>query len=259
MNRISRITAMIYVVAVLLFLFAPLSMVVLFSFDSRGKGTFPIEHLTIDWYREFLGDPVMIDAAKNSLYIALASSGITLTIGVLASVALTRYRSRFVPPITTLIVLPLVLPPLLLGVALLSFFDRIGITLSLGTVIIGHSLITLPFVVLTLNAKLSGFDRSLEEAAWTLGASKFQTFRHITFPLIRSAVIGSGLLVLAISLDEFIVTFFTIGGQNTLPTLIWGQMRAGVSPVVNAISTLMLVATSVVILVSLKVFKLHVV
>lgn len=239
----------VYCVLLILFLFAPVIVVVIFSFDSGGRGTFPIEGLTLDWYRQFFDDPVMIGAAKNSAYIALMAAGATIVLGTLAAFALTRYRVRFANAVTGLIVLPIVLPPLLLGVALLSFFDRIGFRLSLWTVVVGHVLVTLPFVVLTLNARLASLDRSLEEAADTLGANRRQIFRHVTFPLIRASVIGSALLVLALSLDEFIVTFFTIGSDSTLPIVIWGQMRAGVSPVVNAVSTLLLVATLLVVLV----------
>jgi spermidine/putrescine transport system permease protein len=145
--------------------------------------------------------------------------------------------------------LPIALPGLLLGVSLLSFFNWLHVQLSLWTVIVGHVLLTLPFVVLVMMSRLTGFDRSLEDAARDLGASAFDTFRHVTFPLIRPSVIGSALLVVALSLDEFIVTFFTIGPENTLPIVIWGQMRQGVSPTVNAISTIMLVTTLVLVLV----------
>ena len=238
----------VYCVLLLLFLFAPVIVVVIFSFDAGGRGTFPIEGFTLDWYRQFFDDPVMIGAAKNSAYIALMAAGATIVLGTLAAFALTRYRIRFASAVTGLIVLPIVLPPLLLGVALLSFFDRIGFRLSLWTVVVGHVLITLPFVVLTLSARLASLDPALEEAADTLGADRWQAFRHVTFPLIRASVIGSALLVLALSLDEFVVTFFTIGSDSTLPIVIWGQMRAGVSPVVNAVSTLMLAATLVVVL-----------
>ncbi len=229
------------------FLFSPVIVVVIFSFDSSGRGTFPIEGLTTHWYSVFFNSPIMVDAAKNSAYVAAASAAVAIVLGLLAAVALTRYRVRGASVLTGLIVMPIVLPALLLGISLLSFFSKVGVALSLGTVIVGHVLVTLPFVVLTLNARLTGFDRSIEEAADTLGATRLQTFRHITFPLIRPSVIGAALLVVALSLDEFIVTFFTIGSGNTLPIVIWGQMRAGVSPVVNAVSTLMLLATVVLV------------
>jgi spermidine/putrescine transport system permease protein len=238
-----------YAAVLLLFLFAPIAVVVAFSFDARGTGTFPIEELTLQHYRDFLDNDVMIEAAKNSAIVAAAATLVTVVLGTAAAFALVRHRTRLTAPMTGLIVLPIVLPPLLLGISLLSFYNRIDVQLSLWTVIVGHVLVTLPFVVLTISSRLSGLDLSVEEAAATLGATGVETFRHVTFPLIRSSVIGSALLVVALSLDEFVVTFFTIGSTNTLPTVIWGQMRAGVSPTVNAVSTLMLAATLVLMIV----------
>jgi len=239
----------VYSVLLIGFLFAPVIVVVIFSFASGGRGTFPIKGVTTDWYEAFFDSPIMVEAAKNSAYVAAATAAIAIVLGSLAAFALTRYRVRGASVLTGLIVMPIVLPALLLGISLLSFFAKVGVGLSLATVVVGHVLVTLPFVVLTLNARLTGFDRSIEEAADTLGATRLQTFRHVTFPLIRPSVIGAALLVVALSLDEFIVTFFTLGSENTLPIVIWGQMRAGVSPVVNAVSTLMLAATLVLVVV----------
>lgn len=248
MSRRSSLLLGTYCAGLLLFLFAPLAVVVVFSFASGGRGTFPIEGLTLQWFEEFFNDPIMMEAARNSAIVALAATALAVLLGGLAAFALIRFRVRLAGAMTGLIVLPIVLPPLLLGVAMLSFFTRVDVKLSLGTVIIAHVLVTLPFVVLTLSSRLASLDLSVEEAAATLGAGRFQVFRHVTFPLIRASVIGSALLVVALSLDEFIVTFFTIGSGNTLPIVIWAQMRAGVSPVVNAVSTLMLAATLLLML-----------
>lgn len=234
-----------YSLALLFFLFAPIVVVIVFAFDAGGRGTLPFQGVTLRWFEEFFDNPVMVDAAVNSAIVAGAAMVGATLLGGLAAFALIRHRVRFGGAFTAAIVLPLVLPPLLLGIALLSFFNRVDVELSLWTVAVAHVLVTMPFVVLTISSRLAGLDPSLEEAAQTLGANRFQTFRHVTLPLIRSSMIGSALLVVALSLDEFIVTFFTIGSGNTLPIVIWGQMRAGVSPVVNAVSTLMLVATLV--------------
>jgi spermidine/putrescine transport system permease protein len=245
----SAVALTAYAVLLLVFLFAPVIVVVLFSFDARGVGTFPIQELTLQHYRDFFADDVMIEAAKNSAVVALAATVVTVVIGTAAAFALVRHRVRLGGAFTALVVLPIVLPPLLLGIALLSFFDRLDVQLSLWTVIVAHVLVTLPFVVLTISSRLAHMDGAVEEAAATLGATRVQTFRHVTFPLIRSSVIGSALLAVALSIDEFVVTFFTIGSGNTLPIVIWGQMRAGVSPTVNAVSTLMLAATLLLMLV----------
>ena len=248
MRRVNGLT--IYVVALLAFLFAPVLTIVVFSFDKSGVGTFPLTGFTLDWYRELGGDDGIRSAALNSIIVAGACAFVTVLLGTAAAFALTRYRVRASGSFTALLALPIMLPGLLVGVALLSFFSWIHLPLSLLTVTIGHVLVTLPFVVLTMNARLTGFDRSVEEAARNLGATPWQTFRRITFPLIRASIMGSALLVAALSLDEFIVTFFTIGAENTLPTVIWGQMRRGVSPTVNAISTLMLLSTSLLMIVA---------
>jgi spermidine/putrescine transport system permease protein len=140
---------------------------------------------------------------------------------------------------------PLILPGLFLGVALLSFFTEIGMQTSLTTVIIGHALVTLPFVVLIVNARLMNLDQSIAEAARDLGATPFQAYRKIIFPLVRPAIFGAILLAVAWSFDEFIITFFTIGGQSTLPILIWGLLRQGIDPSVNAIASIILGTTIV--------------
>jgi spermidine/putrescine transport system permease protein len=240
----------VFTVALLAFLFAPVLTIVLFSFDTAGVGTFPLQGLTLDWYRELAGDSAILAAAVNSAIVALACALVTVLLGTTAAFALTRYLVRGAGGMTAALSLPVMLPGLLVGVALLSFFSFVGLRLSLLTVTIAHVLVTLPFVVLTMNARMAGFDQSVEEAARNLGATPLQTFRHVTFPIIRASVLGSALLVAALSLDEFIVTFFTIGADNTLPTVIWAQMRRGVSPTVNAISTIMLLATFLLMIVA---------
>jgi spermidine/putrescine transport system permease protein len=245
MRRPAGLFSWIYCGAVLLFLFAPLAIVVVFAFDAGGTATFPLKGFTLKWFDQFFDDEIMVAAARTSILVVVLTMVFAVLLGALCAFALERHRARFSGAFAGAIVLPIVLPPLLLGIALLSFFNRVDFELSLWTVVIGHVLVTLPFVMLTLWARLATLDPSLEEAAATLGASPLQAFRHVTLPLIRSALIGSALLVAALSLDEFVVTFFTIGSDNTLTTVIWGQMRAGVSPVVNAVSALMLAATLV--------------
>jgi spermidine/putrescine transport system permease protein len=236
-------------VAVLLFLFAPVVTIVIFSFDKVGVGTFPLTGFTTHWYSALGSDDAFKSAAINSVKVAVAAAVISVVLGTLSSFALVRYRVRFSGTFTALLLVPIALPGLLLGVSLLSFFSWLHVPLSLWTVGVAHVLLTLPFVVLTMVARLSGFDWSLEDAARDLGATPAQTLRHVTLPLIRPSIIGSALLVAALSLDEFIVSFFTIGPQNTLPIVIWGQMRQGVSPSVNAISTLMLATTLILVMV----------
>ena len=155
---------------------------------------------------------------------------LAVMIGTLAAYGLYRRRSRGGQALVGLAILPLALPYLVLGIALLSMFRVMGVQLSLVTVTIGHLLITLPVVLVTVNARFASFDPALEEAARDLGASPWGTFVHVTFPLIRPSVIGAGLLALALSLEDFIVSLFTIGAKSTVPIVIWGQMRRGRQP-----------------------------
>lgn len=238
----------VYVGAVLAFVFAPLVFVVVFAFNESTSAAFPLGGATLAWFGDFLHDPRYVNAAKHSLYVALAVAACAGVIGTTTSLAIVKCQSRTVKVvITTLIVLPVLLPPLLIGIALLVFFSDVGVPLSLGTVVVGHVLLTLPFIVLPVTTRLATIDASLEEAARTLGATQWQTFWRITLPLLRPALLGGMMIVAALSLDEFIVAFFTIGTSNTLPTVIWGEMREGVSPVVNAVSTLMLTVTMLLV------------
>lgn len=246
-SRLSTALYGVYAALLLMFLFAPIAIVVLFSFDSKGTAAFPFRGPTLEWYKMVAGDPIIRKAALNSVLVGLGTTICCILIGTSAAFAIARFRSRSAAAFAGLMALPLLLPHLLLGISLLSFFSSLGITLSLGTAIIGHVLITLPFMVFTLSARIAGLDPQIPEAAAMLGASPAQVFYRVTLPLIRGAMVGAALLVVAWSLDEFSVSFFTIGSDNTLPIVIWGQMRAGVSPTVNAISALMVLATVVLV------------
>lgn len=242
-GRASIIAFTLYAVVLLAFLFAPIAIVVLFSFDAKGIAAFPFEGPTLSWYQQVIADPIVRKAAINSAIVAFGTTVACIAIGTSAAFVIARARSSAATAFAGLMALPLLLPHLLLGIALLSFFTSLGIGLSLWTAIIGHVLITLPFLVFTLSARIAGMDPQLAEAAATLGASPARAFATVTLPLIRGAMIGAALLVIAWSLDEFSVSFLTIGSSNTLPIVIWGQMRAGVSPTVNAISAIMVLAT----------------
>jgi spermidine/putrescine transport system permease protein len=239
-----------YTWAVLAFLFAPVITVVIFSFSQTGG--LPLTHLTTTWYHQVLSSSLYSDAFKASAEVGAAVCLIAVTIGLLAALAFHHFRSPVGAAFVGISILPIALPPLVLGIALISTFQVFHITLSLETVAVGHLLLTIPIVLLTLHAAFANFDDAVEEAARDLGASPVRTFWVVTFPIIRPSVIGAALLVLAVSLDEFIVTLFTIGAQNTVPLTIWGQMRIGVSPSVNALSTLLLTGTVLLVLLTIR-------
>jgi spermidine/putrescine transport system permease protein len=242
---VSRSAALpwLFVGTLVAFLFAPVAVVVLFSFNSTASTSLPLTGVSLRWYDAAFANDLFVDALLNSVLVALVTAVFVAFVGANASFALTRRRSRLLDAFSAFVTTPLILPGLFLGVALLSFYNEINLRLSLTTVMIAHALVTLPFVVLIVNARLMRLDRSLEEAARDLGATPFQAFRKIIFPLIRAPLVGAVLIAVAWSFDEFIITFFTIGGRTTLPIMIWGLLRLGIDPSVNAIASIVLATT----------------
>jgi len=238
-----------YGTALFLFIYAPVLVLVLLSFNSSSFGILPFQRFTLVWYRELMDDPYIWRALANSLVVGLVTTGVSTAVGTLAAFPLVRCRFRGREALNSALVLPMIIPHLIIGVALLILFARVlGISLSLGTVTAGHVVVTVPLVMLIVAARLYGFDRSLEEAARDLGATGWQAFRHVTLPLIMPGVLGGALFVFTASFDEFIVTFMTTGSDGTLPMYIWGLVRTRVSPQVNALSTLILAASFLLVL-----------
>jgi spermidine/putrescine transport system permease protein len=243
-------------ILVILYLMLPIFIIILFSFNATSAAMFPMAGLTTKWYGEVLRNKNFLAALKNSVLVGIVVSLISVVIGSMTSFALTRYRFRMKNIVSFSVLIPITLPPIILGIALLSFFALLGITRSLATVIISHVLFCAPFAVLIMNSRLEGFDISVEEAAQDLGANRSQTFRYVTFPLIRPSIIGAMMLTFAISFDEFLVTFFIIGKKNTLPIIIWGMLRRGVSPVINSIATMVLIISMALIVIVNRYAKL---
>ena len=244
MTRRARVFSWIAVALILLFLFAPVVLVVLFSFNSAGSTSPPLEGLSFRWYEALFSNPAFSEALTNSLISAACTIAFVLITGTAAAIVLSRRRSRFLDALSSVVVAPLVIPGLFLGLALFSFFNKLGVELSLVTVVIGQSLVTLPLVVLVVNSRLSNTDLSMLEAARDLGANGFQTFCKVLLPLISPTLAGAALLVAAWSLDEVIVTLWTNGGNTTLPVMVFGLVRQGTDPSVNAIASLVLAGTT---------------
>lgn len=238
----------IYVGLVLLFLFFPLVVLIVFSFSSSGQLRFPISGLSLRWYREVFANSTVTSGIMASLEVAVVTGAIVAAIGTLAAVAVNRYRFRGAGLVAGLILAPAALPGLVIGIALLNFFGDVHVTLSLITVTVGHIIFTLPYFYLVLSARLRRFDPMLEEAATDMGAGPWQRFRRVTAPLVSPAIIASLFVVLALSWDEFQITFFTIGDQSTLPLVIWSRARLSIDPSVNAIGTLMIAGSLLVVL-----------
>ena len=230
-------------IALLVFLYAPLIIVLVFSFNATPSGIFPIKGLTLRWYEELLASPTFGRALRTSITIACITVVGSLLIASPAAFALVRRRFVTKPALLGLIIGPIAVPGVVIGVALISAVTVIGFEPGLVITSLAHILFTLPFVVLVVRARLSDFDRQIEEAARDLGARPWKVLRTVTLPLISPTLIGAGILVFALSIDEFIITNFVIGANATLPVLIWSQMRTGITPSVNAMSTVILLTT----------------
>jgi spermidine/putrescine transport system permease protein len=230
--------------AVLAFLYIPIAFLVLFSFETSSTPGLPITGLTLHWYDVMLHDRLIQQAVLNSVIVAVVVASIGTVIGTMAAFALVRGRLPFSDSIRLLFTMPIMIPGVLLGIGLLLTFRRVlDLDLSLGTVIAGHLVFTVPFVVLIVSARLQGFDRRLEWAAADLGANQARTLRHIVLPLISPAILAGFLMSITLSIDEFVITFFTVGPQITLPLYIYTQIKFGVTPEVNAVATVILVVT----------------
>jgi ABC-type spermidine/putrescine transport system permease subunit II len=230
--------------AILAFLYIPIAFLILFSFEQADTPGLPITGLTLHWYQVMLSDSAIHTALFNSVIVAATVAVLATVIGTMAAFPLVRGGIRFPGTARLLFTMPIMIPGVLLGIGLLIFFRRaLDLHLSLNTVIAGHLVFTTPFVVLIVAARLQGFDRRLEWAAADLGANGRQTLRHIVLPLISPAIIAGALLSVTLSIDEFVVSFFTIGPQLTLPLYIYTQIKFGVTPEVNAVATVILVVT----------------
>jgi spermidine/putrescine transport system permease protein len=231
----------VYVAVVLVFLMAPVVVIVLFSFNAGQSLSFPIEGLSTRWFDQAAGNATLRAALQNSLIVA---AGALLTIVVIATPAawyLARSRSRARGLLLAATVAPLALPGLFIGIALLTYFGRLGLRPSLTTVTIAHVLYTMGFYVLIASRRFAALDPAYEDAARTLGASAAQRLRLIVWPAVRPALIAALALCLALSLDEFIISFFVIGPENTLPIVIFSNIRTTVTPQINAVATFLLV------------------
>lgn len=230
-----------FIAAVVTFMLLPLALVIVFSFNAAALTSFPLTGFTLDWYARLFANDSFWPALTDSLIIAAAVAILSVMVGVLAAMGLSRLQGRAATLLLDILAIPMMLPALIIGIALLSFFVRVlSLPLGLPTVILGQLVVIVPFVVAILYARLSNFDWSLVESARDLGASPLTAFTTITLPIIRPSVVGAALIALALSLDDFVITFFTIGSGNTLPTLVWGMVRTSLDPTINAIATLLL-------------------
>jgi spermidine/putrescine transport system permease protein len=231
-------------------LLLPLLLLVLFSFNASRSGA-RWDGFTLDWYVRLLHRPDLLVALRTSLIVAATSTVVATALGTIGALALGRDRRRNAEVVESLLVLPIVTPEVIAGISLLILFSAAGIHLGLLTVIIAHITFCLPFTILVVLARLRGMDRSLEEAALTLGADELTAFRRVTVPLLTPGIVAAALLAFTLSFDDFVITFFTAGpGTSTLPLVIYGMVRRTVEPSVNALSALLVVGTTLLLVVA---------
>ncbi len=238
---------------VLAFLYLPIVVLVVYSFN-RSRLNVVWEGFTLKWYGAVWTNAPLLGALQNSLLIAAVTTAASLLIGTAGAWLLYRYRFTGHRLIHALISAPIIMPEIIIGISLLSFFSAIAMPLGFTTVIIAHVTFCFPFVLIAVQARLHGLDPALEEAALDLGASPFQAFWHVILPLLRPAIIAGGLMAFTLSLDELIVTFFTASARSaTLPLRIYGMAKVGLNPMLNALSTLLVVVTVAAVVFSAQV------
>ena len=237
----------IHALAVFAFLYLPIAVLIIYSFNGQGVGGFPPRDLTLNWYRILFQDAPIWDSVFNSLLVAAAAMFIALAFGIPSALALDRAQFPGKALFRRLVLLPLILPGVITGLSLLMLFREAEIKLSLVTIILGHGTALISVATTEVFAGLQKLNRAQEEASLDLGANYWQTFWHITVPNLKLSIIGAALLIFTLSMDEIAVSFFLIGRDNTLPLEIWGRLRRGITPEINAISTIIFVFSLVAI------------
>ena len=224
------------------FLYLPIAVLVIMSFNNSAILSLPFKGMTFHWYDLTFQDSAIQHSLLNSLKVAASATLLATAFGLLAAFAIYRYQFFRIA-----LNLPILLPGIVTGVAMLAYFSDLGLELSLGTVILGHAVFGIPVALGPILTRLTQFPRSLEEAAYDLGAKPGEVFRDVIFPYIRSAVISGALLAFTLSFDEVVVTIFLTGRDNTLPMEIWGRLRTDITPEIAAVATLISVVSGAIV------------
>jgi len=260
--RLGKAGLAVNALGIFAFLYVPILILIVFSFnDTRTVAR--MTGLSLQWYARLFVNRELLAAARNSLLIAFTSTVVATVLGTLTALGMDRFRFRLRKTFDTVLYLPIVIPEIVMGISLLLFFNLAffpvirfmsgaSLTLGLWTILIGHIAFNIPFVYVIVRARLVGFDRTLEEAARDLGANEWRTFWRVTFPLLLPGILGGALMAFTLSLDDFLVTVFTAGTASpTMPLYIYSLVRRGVTPEINALSTVLLLASMGLIVLSL--------
>lgn len=243
-RRITRIGNIIFCMLVYLFLFLPISVIVVNSTNATTtKPYLTWKGFTLDWYVKLFDNTTLLDSFKNTMIIAIASTLLATIIGTLGAVGMYRYKFKGKNIIDGLLYIPVVIPEIVLGISLLTIFSRANIPRGMLTLILAHVTFSIPFVIFNVRARLAGYDKSIDEASMDLGANRIQTFFHVTLPVLAPGIAGGALLAFTLSIDDIIISYFVNGQVKTYPLRVMESIKSGVTPDVNALSTLILIGT----------------
>lgn len=242
MKKNSKLSSL-YMGIIFFLIYMPVAVVIIFSFN-ESKLPVRFTGFSLKWYQELLGDSAMIEALGNSLILGVASCLVSAVIGTLGAVGLSRIHWKTKGVLEYISILPLMIPEIILGMVLMAFFYLLNIPFGMLTLLLGHTVFCVPYILMEVKARLAGMDPSLKEAARDLGAGSFRAFWDITLPLIMPAVVSGSLLAFAMSMDDVVISIFVNGPRiSTLPVKVYTQLKTGVTPEINALCTLMLVFT----------------
>ena len=240
----------VWTALVMAFFYLPIAILIAYSFNS-SRLNIVWEGFTLDWYAAIWRDRVLVSSLWNSLYVAVVTTVLSVVLGTGGAWMLFRYRFPAVRLLSTLVFIPMIIPEVIMGVSLLIFFVAVRLELGYATIIISHVTFCFPFVMVAVQARLAGLDPALEEAAQDLGATPWQAFRKILVPYLAPAILSGALMSFTLSLDELIVTYFTASaGTRTLPLEIFGRVKKGLDPTLNAISTVFILSTVTLVVVT---------
>ncbi len=252
--RILTWTLWAWLAIVLAFIFAPIVFSVIVSFNSDRFPTIPLGSFTTKWYETILADPDVWEAARNSIIVSLSTCVLATFLGFCTAYTDYRFNFRFKGPYLALVLLPPTIPLIIMALAMLAWFSRIGISGQLYAIVIAHTVLTAPFAMAIIRLRLNQMDPALEAAAWNLGASEWRTVREVIFPFCRPAIMSAACLTAAISFDEFAVAWFVSGLNKTVPVLILEIVQGNIDPQVNAIGTFVFATTMTLVILAQIVF-----
>lgn len=245
----------LYLIVVLLVMYLPVAVVIIYSFN-ESKSDAVWGGFSLKWYAKMFSNASLMEALRNSLVIAAVSCLLSAALGTVGAVGLVRSQMKRKNMISNLSMVPIMIPEIIMGMVFLAVFSFLGLPFGMMTLIIGHISFCVPYIFIIVKGRLAGMDKSIEEAARDLGASPMRAFWDITLPLVMPAVLSGTLLAFAMSLDDVVISFFVTGPEtNTLPIKIYSQIKVGVSPEINALCTIMLLVTFLVVLLSGKLVK----